>query len=245
MDGAMRSTAVFCTFMLAMLITGPLSFTADGAARKAGFPDTERILRLFGFPEGRFDAVLANDMQLDSEIDGRVALTEGDTTLDTAEEFITAAFLSRVSLSETRMREFEIELPKSGDGALRLCSMWLFRMAEYPARASAYRAVLSLIRGKTTVTDNAIVEYYMDALAGRLDSMRISGLDPEEEARLRRLVVLHMMDPLNTPVAAELRAFIAGLKTLSPQKAQKALEFLHALSPAVAARFEEKSGARG
>jgi len=122
--------------------------------------------------------------------------------------------------------------------------MWLFRMAEYPANATAYREVISLIRKKTAIADGAIVDHYADALAGRLDSLRIAGLDREEEERFRQLVLMYMMDPVNPPPAAELRRFIARLKAVSPAKAGRALEFLGALSPAVAARFEEKSGAR-
>ncbi|HSV98173.1 MAG TPA: hypothetical protein VLM75_14720 [Spirochaetota bacterium] len=215
-----------------------------GVVQGNGFPDTGRIMLLFGFPGGRFDPVMAGDMQLDYEIESKVGLTEGDSSIDTAQEFITAAFLSRVSLSESGRREFEAELPKSGDGALRLCAVWLFRMAEYPARAPAYRTVLNLIRKKTAITDNAIVDHYVDALTRRLDSMEIDGLDPREEEHLRRLVLLYMMDPVNPPPAADLREFMARLKTLSPKKAQTALNFLNELSPVVAARFEEKSGAR-
>jgi hypothetical protein len=227
-----------------MLIVASVAFPASGDERRSRFPDTGCLMRLFGFPGGRYDPVSAGDMQLDYEIESRVGRTEGDPSLDTAEEFITTAYFSMASLPESNRREFEAELSGSGDGALRLCSMWLFRMAEYPANATAYREVISLIRKKTAIADGAIVDHYADALAGRLDSLRIAGLDREEEERFRQLVLMYMMDPVNPPPAAELRRFIARLKAVSPAKAGRALEFLGALSPAVAARFEEKSGAR-
>ncbi len=240
--GAKTLNLILLTPVVLMLLMN--GGTSAVSAREGGFLDADRIMLLFGFPEGRFDVVVAGDMQLDYEIESKVGRTEGDSSIDTAEEFITAAFLSRVSLSESGRRDFDAELPTPGDGALRLCAMWLFKNAEYPARAQGYRTVLSLIRKKTAISDDAIVDYYMDALARRMGSLRIEGLDSREEEHLRRLVLMYMMDPVNTPPAAEIRKFLARLTTLSPEKVKTALRFISAVSPVVAARFEEKSGAR-
>lgn len=216
-------------------------YAAEAACR---FPDTTQLAGIFGFRDNRFDPVAAGDMQLDYEIESRVGRTEGERSLDTVQEFITAVYYSRTGLSEAARRKFEAELPASEIGALRLCSMWLFRMAEYPAHANDYREVLSLIRKKSSLSDSSIVEHYSGALEARLNSIAISGLGAKEEERFRQLVLMHLLDPVNPPTAAALRDFIQTIKTASPEKAAKSMDFLRAVSPAVAERFEDKAGAR-
>lgn len=227
---------------LALMMAGAVPLDAKDAGYR--FPDTVRLTGLFGFRENSFDPVAAGDMQLEYEIESKVGPTEGDRSLDTVEEFITAVYYSRTGLSEPVRRKFEVELPASEVGALRLCSMWLFRMAEYPANAAGYREVLRLIRGKSRLTDSSIVDHYAGALEARLGAIAINGLAAKEEERLRQLVLMHLLDPVNPPTAAALRGFIQTQKSASPAKAVKAMDFLRAVSPAVAERFEEKAGAR-
>ncbi len=238
-----RTTGFIVTLtVLGLLTAGAIAVCAEGAAFR--FPDTGRLIGLFGFHDNRFDPVAAGDMQLDYEIESKLGRTEGDRSLDTVAEFITAVYYSRTHLSETARREFEAELPASESGALRLCSMWLFRMAEYPANAAGYREVLSLIRKKSRLSDSSIVDHYAGALEARLGAIAINGLAAKEEERFRQLVLMHLLDPVNPPTAAALRGFIQNQKSASPAKAAKAMDFLRAVSPAVAERFEEKAGAR-
>jgi MoxR-like ATPase len=92
------------------------------------------------------------------------------------------------------------------------------------------------MQGRDYVTPDDVQELAVPVLAHRLIL--------KEEERLRQLAFMHLLDPVNPPTAAALRDFIRTMKIASPAKAAKSMEFLRAVSPAVAERFEEKAGAR-
>ncbi len=124
--------------------------------------DTSSILRNYGFANGRFDIYEA--MAITPEMDSRVRTSfgaiEGKANIDSAEEFISAAYYSSIQISTRAQSAIKKELPQGKEGALRLASMWLRKRAEHPENRSGYMSALNIIMNRSRISMNEITDYY-------------------------------------------------------------------------------------
>jgi hypothetical protein len=166
MGGAMRARLSIVLILLA------LAAAAQGSdpARTTTMLGTNNYLTYYGFTSGTYT--------YKSELVTKIAFSsrkefgtiEGNATLDTPEEFITAAYFSPVQIQITDASiaaAIEKELPHtdqkiSGD---KLAAMWLKKRAEHTENVDSYRKAVDLIKAKTGVTDEEITTYYNEAIA--------------------------------------------------------------------------------
>ncbi len=95
---------------------------------------------------------------------------ENNPSIDTPEEFITAAFYSPIEVSASARAAINRELPQGREGALRLGAMWLKKSAEMPQNAGAYQRALSMIMQRSGVSEREIREYYVRIMTDTINA---------------------------------------------------------------------------
>lgn len=127
--------------------------------------DMNNILRNYGFKEGCFYLdINTPDNKLPFIVRAQFGAIEKDACIDTAEEFVTAAYYSPISISPKAQAAIDKELPKDSEGAKRLGAMWMRKIAEYPENSANYNKAIDLICSKSNVTRTEITAYYAIAI---------------------------------------------------------------------------------
>ena len=149
--------ALAITFLAALVL---VNFTVAAHAADVRMPDTGKILAGYGFKGGVFDRGNEKIYEIDDNVWDKIGEFEDDTIIDTAEEFITAAYFSPIKISYNAQKVVDAELPHNTEGALRLTAMWKKKQATHPENATAYQNVIAIIKEKANLTDDQIREYY-------------------------------------------------------------------------------------
>ncbi len=121
------------------------------------------LLKYYGFKNAEFTPGAKENRVVLASI-ATFGKIEKNASIDTPEEFITAAYYSPIQISKSAQSKIEKELPHSKDGALSLASMWMKKAAIYPENASSYRKVIELIKQKSNVSDAEISQFYSAAV---------------------------------------------------------------------------------
>ncbi len=152
-------------FITLFVFCAALMTFALPAGAEVRLVDTGRVLSAHGFKDGRFDPGADPIAIIDVKSHQNFGSIEKTASfLDTAEEFITAAYYSPIQVPASARAAIDRELPRGKEGALRLGSMWLRKTAEHPENKAGYRKALDLIASKSSVTMNEINTYYAGAI---------------------------------------------------------------------------------
>ena len=127
----------------------------------------EGVLACYGFKDGKFDKNNELNWKFPDEAYNDFGRIEEDRKIDTAEEFITAAYFydlktddARIKRSIQRASHF---LPKGKQGAMILGFIWLTKMKEKPQNSSAYEGALNKIAEKSGISVDIIRSSYANS----------------------------------------------------------------------------------
>ncbi len=230
-------TAIFrhvvITMIALVLLSQPL-LSAEGEAR---FADVKKILVILGFDKGIYDPVRAMDMQMDPSVEGEIGRIEGDAAPDTVEEFITIVYYSRGLPGSRASGPLDAELPRDKTGALRLCSMWLFKIAECPAGAERYRRAVRMVRTRSKLENSEIIDFFQGAVKRKVNETPIPELSQAEAEKLKDLLQLYLMSPVDPAHAENLRKYINVFGGPVSKKGGAIRSYLKGISPLIASKM--------
>ena len=95
-----------------------------------GQADTTNVLTYYGFKNGNFSVKNDHVQMLNITDENNMGNIEKSSALDTAEEFLTAAYFTPVDIKPSAKARIEKHLPKTKEGVLKLCNLWKLKMAE-------------------------------------------------------------------------------------------------------------------
>ncbi|MFW5808015.1 MAG: hypothetical protein ACOC2H_08915 [Spirochaetota bacterium] len=141
----------------------------DWGDTEARLPDTSRIMKAYGFSGGTLTRSAAIIDTLNDETAENTGLIEKTPVVDTAEEFITAAFFSQIVPENPDSRDMLTgELPPGRTGSLMVGAMWLKKGANM--RKEYDRALTYIVR-HSTASKEQITEYYRLAVSARIEEI--------------------------------------------------------------------------
>lgn len=209
-----------------------------GLAAGPVMTDIEGTLNGMGFKNGIFEASRAGEFQLDPGFERQIGALEGDYTLDTSEEFLTAAYYSLDRLPEAVRRGLLAGFPAGREGGLRLCAMWLFKIAERPSVADGCRKAVRTIMDKSTLSANDVTDYYEAAIRNKIDGTPMPSLSAWEQDMLRKALALYLLDPTVPAHLEGIKRQIDGLQSRDEKKSKAARDYLKRISPLVESKLQ-------
>jgi hypothetical protein len=175
------------------------------------------------------------------------------------EEFISFCFLGYPHYcSDDGKKTILKELPRTKEGVLRVCSMWLLKIASDPSNKVIYQEEINtFVNNFSTeteiseagygyskipiikVSDSEIQDFYRKALKNRIRDISISELSGNEVTTLKKLVYDYCIDNSDTNASA-VRAYIQGIESNSEKKIEAVDAFLIELHPGLYELFTGK-----
>ena len=228
--------ALTITFLAALAL---VNFTVAAHADDVRMPDKVKILTAYGFKGGAYDTnnKVVEEISFGTSTDNRLLDIDGDRGFaDSPEEFITAVYFTPVTINAGAQKIVDSELPRNKEGALRLCSMWLLKTAEYPENAGKYRDAIGIIKQKAgekfgvQLTDSEIRTYYADAIKKKVYETPIRLLAKDEQDRVRELLMAYLLEPTEKN-AYNFRNFVQGIRGFEPKKGGEIVAFVEKISP--------------
>lgn len=201
-------------------------------------PDVEGTLIGMGFKNGIFDISRAGEFQLDPGIERQVGAVEGDYTLDTSEEFLTAAYYSMDRLPEAVRKGILAGFPAGREGGLRLCAMWLFKMAERPSGVEGCRKAVRIVMKKSSLSASDVTDYYDAAVRDRINRIPMSSLSAQEQDMLRSALTLYLLDPTVPAHLEGVKRQIDEFASRDEKKSSAARDYLKRISPLVESKLQ-------
>jgi len=186
--------------LIGILLCSMYLLTAEGTdPTGTTIINTSRYLSYFGFTGGKYNAQASIVSDAEFEDTNNFTSIEGNkNSLDTPEEFITAAYFSPVQIQVTDVSlkaSIEADLPHGPDGkptneaGLKLAVMWMMKRArnlaesknddgfgviDIPNYDKSYLHAIDTIKEKTGISDQEINAYYTMAIEN--ESVRIAHL---------------------------------------------------------------------
>jgi len=206
------------------------------------------ILESYGFENGVYDSLSDISIGIDDELHETIGNVENeDFFIDTPEEFLTAVYFSPIEITDiSAQRIIEEELPQDKEGVLRLCGMWLKKVAEYPENSKNYWDAIELIKQKAeeelniVVKDNGepdgIIGYYVEAMRKEIYETPLDLLSSEEKAKARELLLAYFKNP-SVENGEKFKDFSRSLRSYDSNKSTALLVFVNTISPEVCNRL--------
>jgi hypothetical protein len=194
----MKRIIAILSFAL-LLITPALA----GEPELMGAAESREILSYYGFQNGNFSIKNKKSAEINFLDENNVGSIEKGGSIDTKEEFITAAYFTPVDIKPSAKARIEQHLPKTRAGVLKLCNMWKLKMAELPGHRAKYAAAIRLVRKLASekmgidVSSDAVDRYWVRAVDNKLDSLRplIRELNEEEKQQAVKLTRAYLLNP--------------------------------------------------
>jgi len=159
------------------------------------------------------------------------------TTIDTQEEFLTAAYYNIKILPGEAQKVISAELPAGKEGALRLSAMWLTKLAENPENGLQYNKAIDLIIEKSSIDRESISNYYARSMQKKIYAMPLGEpLTDDEQKKAKELLLAYMVKP-TTANAKAFKTFKFNLGISSPTKAVVISAFVKQVSEKVNSRL--------
>ena len=117
--------------------------------------NTTNVLRNYGFENGEFSVGKAPIYKLPFKTRVEYGKIEEGASVDTQEEFLTAAYYSPIKIEYKAQAAIDKELPKGREGALKLAVMWLKKYAEYSNQENSNTRYDSALKGVEAVKKNS------------------------------------------------------------------------------------------
>lgn len=192
------------------------------------------IFTAYGMP-GHFVRGHSAIRSIDVKTQLTIGKIEGAINIDTPEEFITAAYYSPIQISSKAQTAINRELPQNKEGALRLGSMWMRKIAENPENKANYYKAIDIICQKSNVTRAEINSHYAVSIEQEIfntGKRHLGGLYSNEELRngTLRPIINYYLDPTEANlkmiavVADQSRnteKYVDAVRTLSPDLSAK------------------------
>lgn len=154
----------------------------------------------------------------------KVGKFEGDLSVDTKREALTAFYIAK---------KYTREISKRKIGALRLGAMWLFHTAENPKNKSNYYKALQLISKHSGVSIWQMKQYYAKAVKAKIWGTPIgNALTSAEKQKARQLLYIYMVNP-NTANASAFRWFRRRIRFQSNAKIVALNNFVSKISSTI------------
>lgn len=125
--------------------------------------NVNNILKNYGFREGVYNSGDSANCKFNLLTQSTYGKIEEGASIDTAEEFLTAAYYSPIKIEYKAQAVIDKELPKGKEGALKLTTMWLKKCAEEDACDGAQKAI-DIIKTKSGLNDTDIRNYFVAAI---------------------------------------------------------------------------------
>ena len=195
--------------------------------------NTTNVLKNYGFKDGEFR--LGEDPIYKLPFKARVEYgkIEEEASVDTQEEFLTAAYYSPIKIEYKAQAAIDKELPKGREGALRLGAMWLIKLAEKPENGLQYKKAIDMICAQSNVTRAEIDKYYAEAIRKKIYETPINSPVTKDEAnQARELLLTYTL----TPTEKNIRQFLGYQLQLAlddKNKSTALTSFVDKVSPAI------------
>lgn len=157
------------TYLVLLLSIFSLNAQDEWNDAQAVLIDTARAMRAYGFSDGTFNAQASIVEKLKSGVVEKVGAFENAPVIDTKEEFLTAAFYSKLEPEKPEMKAvISQELSTGSSGARKIGAMWLKKRVD---RGKTYNDVISYISTSSNLTEEQLLAYYREAISAEIDSI--------------------------------------------------------------------------
>jgi len=151
---------IFCTFYISIFDTSSLS-------AKPKLINKQKALKAYGFTRGIFNKNNRIMKSIKKKIVKKIGKTEFTSKIDTAEEFLMAAFYSEIEIKNNRNKKLLIrEMSTHQEGGLKLGAMWLRKRID---TSNYYDSAIKYICKHSNVKKSEIMSYYREAMSGEID----------------------------------------------------------------------------
>lgn len=205
--------------------------------------DMNRIMSAYGFKGGVFNVGNPILSELDSSAEKQFGSIEGDLTLvDNQEEFASYVLFKDLKISYNLQKVVDQELPKGEEGAKRLCSIWLKKVAEYPENSKQYWDAIAIVKQKANekygviLTDEQITTYYAESMKTKIYGTPIQLLTKEEQNQVKELLLDYFLNPTKDN-ATKFREYSKSVYAFNAKKSGEIVAFIARVSPSLAGKL--------
>lgn len=200
----MKKISFLFTRLAAVIIMLAPDAVQSGSMTDVRLMNSSSIFKSCGYTNGVFEASIPNETksELNFNDENDISLIEGNSSIDTAEEFITAVYYSPIKLSASAKKSILAELPEGKTGALRVAAMWFFKIAESPENREKYMNAVNLVlkmsneKHGVSVTVSEARKFYEEAIREKIYSTPLGKpLTVEEQKKVKELLLAYMLEP--------------------------------------------------
>lgn len=162
---------VLC-FLIFLSLSLPILYGQESASNAGvDFYNKRRLLEAYGFEGGMFDPKDGRLINISVNLPEIAAIEDDEYMIDTAEEFITAAYLNPETMVltnmggrsvEEAMQTIEEEFPRTKEGALKLCAVWYGKLVENSSLTQHYMDAIEKIVKQTPISSIDEARAYYD-----------------------------------------------------------------------------------